>query len=68
LINSVRRVALIHLTREDATKAAWFLAAVVGQAHARQMDALGKIKWQEEFKTSSNREIGCTLVAMDKRR
>ena len=30
-------------------KAAWFLAAVVGQAHARQMDTLAKKKWQNEL-------------------
>ena len=38
-----------HLTREEATKAARFLAAVVGQAHARQMDLPTKKKWQEEL-------------------
>jgi uncharacterized protein (DUF2252 family) len=31
-------------------KAARFLAAVVGQAHARQMDVLMKKKWQDELK------------------
>jgi uncharacterized protein (DUF2252 family) len=38
-----------HLTRDEATKAARFLAAVVGQAHARQMDMPTKKKWQEEL-------------------
>jgi uncharacterized protein (DUF2252 family) len=38
-----------HLTREEAMKAARFLAAVVGQAHARQMDMPTKKKWQEEL-------------------
>jgi len=38
-----------HLTREEAMKAARFLAAVVGQAHARQMDLPAKKKWQEEL-------------------
>jgi len=37
------------LTREEAMKAARFLAAVVGQAHARQMDMPTKKKWQEEL-------------------
>ena len=37
------------LTREEAMKAARFLAAVVGQAHARQMDMATKKKWQEEL-------------------
>jgi uncharacterized protein (DUF2252 family) len=39
-----------HLTRDEAMKAAWFLAAVVGQGHARQMDTLAKQKWREELK------------------
>jgi uncharacterized protein (DUF2252 family) len=39
-----------HLTREEAMKAAWFLAAVVGQAHARQMTSSQRTKWQEELK------------------
>jgi uncharacterized protein (DUF2252 family) len=38
-----------QLTREEATKAARFLAAVVGQAHARQMDMPTKKKWREEL-------------------
>ena len=39
-----------HLTREEAMKAAWFLAAVVGQAHARQLDSAAKQKWMDELK------------------
>jgi uncharacterized protein (DUF2252 family) len=31
-------------------KAAWFLAGVVGQAHARQMTSSQRTKWQEELK------------------
>jgi uncharacterized protein (DUF2252 family) len=46
-----------HLTRDEAMKAAWFLAAVVGQAHARQMDALGKKKWQEELKRNRTAKL-----------
>jgi uncharacterized protein (DUF2252 family) len=38
-----------HLTGEEAMKAARFLAAVVGQAHARQMDAPKKKKWRDEL-------------------
>jgi uncharacterized protein (DUF2252 family) len=38
-----------YLTREEAMKAARFLAAVVGQAHARQMDLPTKKKWQQEL-------------------
>lgn len=39
-----------HLTRDEAMKAAWFLAAVVGQAHARQMDSPTKKKWQDDLR------------------
>ena len=38
-----------RLTREEAMKAARFLAAVVGQAHARQMDMPTKKKWQQDL-------------------
>ena len=38
-----------HLTRAEAMKAAGFLAAVVGQGHARQMDTL-KQNWQADLK------------------
>jgi uncharacterized protein (DUF2252 family) len=46
-----------HLTRDEATKAAWFLAAVVGQGHARQMDTLAKQKWREELKRHRNAKL-----------
>jgi uncharacterized protein (DUF2252 family) len=38
-----------HLTREEAMKVAKFLAAVVGKAHARQMDAAVRQAWQKEL-------------------
>jgi uncharacterized protein (DUF2252 family) len=44
------QIEIEHLTRDEAMKAAWFLSAVVGQAHARQMNASIKKKWQEELK------------------
>jgi uncharacterized protein (DUF2252 family) len=46
-----------HLTRDEAMKAAWFLAAVVGQGHARQMDTLAKQKWREELKRHRNAKL-----------
>jgi uncharacterized protein (DUF2252 family) len=39
-----------HLTREEAMKAALFLAEVVGHAHARQMTSRQRGKWQEQLK------------------
>jgi len=38
------------LTREEAVGAARFLAAVVGKAHARQMDAATRKRWSAELK------------------
>lgn len=38
-----------HLTREEAMKAAGYLAAVLGKAHARQMDRSTKKRWREEL-------------------
>jgi uncharacterized protein (DUF2252 family) len=46
-----------HLTREEAMKAAQFLAAVVGQAHARQMNVVAKKKWQDDLKRHRSRNL-----------
>jgi uncharacterized protein (DUF2252 family) len=46
-----------HLTRDEAMKAARFLAAVVGEAHARQMDAPTKKKWQDELKQHRTKKL-----------
>jgi NAD(P)-dependent dehydrogenase (short-subunit alcohol dehydrogenase family) len=37
-------------TRDEAMEAAGYLAAVLGRAHARQMEAPTRKKWQEELK------------------
>jgi uncharacterized protein (DUF2252 family) len=37
------------LTREEAVGPARFLAAVVGKAHARQMDAASRKRWSAEL-------------------
>jgi len=39
-----------QLTRDEAMKAAGYLAAVLGKAHARQMDTPTKKQWHEELK------------------
>jgi len=39
-----------QLTRDEAMKAAGYLAAVLGKAHARQLDATMKKKWREELR------------------
>jgi uncharacterized protein (DUF2252 family) len=39
-----------QLTRDEAMKAAGYLAAVLGKAHARQMDTATKKQWQKELR------------------
>lgn len=38
-----------QISREEATKAARYLAMVVGKAHARQMDVVARAKWRDEL-------------------
>jgi uncharacterized protein (DUF2252 family) len=38
-----------EISREEAMKAAWYLAMVVGKAHARQMQAPIRAKWHEQL-------------------
>ena len=37
------------ISREEAMKAARYLAMVVGKAHARQMDVVARAKWRDEL-------------------
>ena len=48
-----------EISREEAMKAAWYLAMVVGKAHARQMQAPMRAKWRDEL----NRNRSATLDA-----
>jgi uncharacterized protein (DUF2252 family) len=43
------KLEIDQLTREEAVAAASYLAAVVGKAHARQMDAATRKKWSAEL-------------------
>ena len=45
------------LTREEAVGAARFLAAVVGKAHARQMDAATRKRWSAELKRHHSKSL-----------
>jgi uncharacterized protein (DUF2252 family) len=47
-----------QLTRDEAMKAAGYLAAVLGRAHARQMDALTRKNWQEELERHRPKKTG----------
>jgi uncharacterized protein (DUF2252 family) len=43
------KVEIEQLTRDEAVKAARFLATVVGKAHARQMDEATRAEWSREL-------------------
>jgi uncharacterized protein (DUF2252 family) len=38
-----------QISREEAMKAARYLAMVVGKAHARQMEVVARAKWRDEL-------------------
>ena len=52
-----RKIEVEQLTSEDAIEAAGFLAAVVGKAHGRQMDAGTRKEWQRELRRSRSKSV-----------
>ena len=52
------KLEIDQLTREEAMKAARFLALVVGKAHAGQMDAPTRRKWRAELNRSRSKRLG----------
>ncbi|HVT39223.1 MAG TPA: DUF2252 family protein [Gemmatimonadaceae bacterium] len=46
-----------QLTCEDALTTARFLAAVVGKAHARQMDAVTRDKWRASLARHQSKRL-----------
>jgi uncharacterized protein (DUF2252 family) len=46
-----------HVTREEAMRAAWFLARVVGKAHAHQMDEATRKEWRLALDRSSSKKL-----------
>jgi uncharacterized protein (DUF2252 family) len=51
------KLELDQLTDEEALKAAAFLAAVVGFAHARQMDSSTRTSWLKELSEQRTRDL-----------
>jgi uncharacterized protein (DUF2252 family) len=43
------KLEIDEISREEAMKAAHYLAMVVGRAHSRQMSALKRVKWRDEL-------------------
>ena len=52
-----RKIEVEQLTSEDAIAVAGFLAAVVGRAHGRQMDAGTRKEWQRELQRSRSKSL-----------
>lgn len=51
------KLELDQLTREEATAAAFYLAAVVGKAHGRQMDLATRKKWRLQLEKHSSQSL-----------
>jgi uncharacterized protein (DUF2252 family) len=51
------KVEIDQLSREEAMKAAWFLASVVGKAHGGQMDAATRRRWHREITRNSTKQL-----------
>jgi uncharacterized protein (DUF2252 family) len=51
------KIELDALSHEEAMKSAYFLALVVGKAHARQMDAATRHSWQTELKRNRSKKL-----------
>ena len=52
-----RKIEVEQLTSEDAIAVAGFLAAVIGKAHGRQMDAGTRKEWQRELQRSRSKSL-----------
>ena len=51
------KLEIERLTLEEARKAAWFLAMVVGKAHARQMDSKARTAWHKELGRNRSKSL-----------
>ena len=60
------KIEIERLSPDEATKTAYFLSAVVGKAHSRQMDSDTRAKWLEGSSTQSLEVFGRAVLALDK--
>jgi uncharacterized protein (DUF2252 family) len=51
------KIEIENLTREEAQKVAHYLAAVVGNAHSRQMDAGLRRQWRNELRRNRSKSL-----------
>ena len=63
-----RKIEVEQLTSKEAIEVAGFLAAVVGRAHDRQMDARTRNEWQRELDAKPIQIPEHTWLAMDEPR
>jgi uncharacterized protein (DUF2252 family) len=68
LLPQYLHVEIEQLTSDEAMKPARFLAAMVGQAHARQMDGGSKKQWLNELQQHRTPDIRRPIVALVLRR
>ena len=51
------KIEIDHMTIEEAKRTASFLAAVVGQAHARQLDEKSRVAWADELERNRSKTL-----------
>ena len=51
------KLEIDQISREEAMKAARYLAMVVGRAHARQMDVVTRAKWRDELSRNRSENL-----------
>ena len=51
------KLEIQQLTRDEAVRVAGYLAAIVGKAHSRQMDAAARKAWQDDLSRNRTRNL-----------
>jgi uncharacterized protein (DUF2252 family) len=51
------KIEIEQLSPDDATKTAYFLSAVVGKAHSRQMDNNTRMKWLKDLQNNRSKAL-----------
>ena len=62
------KLEIDQISREEAMKAARYLAMVVGKAHARQLDVVARAKWRDELGRNRSANLDAQLVMVEHRR
>jgi uncharacterized protein (DUF2252 family) len=51
------KIEIERLSPGEATKTAYFLSAVVGKAHSRQMDSKTRMKWLKDLQHNRSKSL-----------